>query len=188
MKKHLWQLVLVLVIASLAISACGTAATPTAATGGSGAPATGKGSEQGQELADAFAGKLKGKVVTMAGPFTDNDAVKFDESVKSFEEATGIDIQYEGSKEFEATIAIRIEGGDAPDIADFPQPGLLNTVVQTGKVIDLTNVINQDWLKKNYNQSWLDMSMMTQGRVRQSRIQGSDHMGRDYGPHPANRR
>ena len=161
MKKHLWQLVLVLVIASLAISACGTAATPTAATGGSGAPATGKGSEQGQELADAFAGKLKGKVVTMAGPFTDNDAVKFDESVKSFEEATGIDIQYEGSKEFEATIAIRVEGGDAPDIADFPQPGLLNTVVQTGKVIDLTNVINQDWLKKNYNQSWLDMSMMT---------------------------
>ncbi len=159
MKKHLWQLVLVLVIASMAISACGTAATQAPATGGG--AATGKGSEQGQELADAFAGKLKGKVVTMAGPFTDNDAVKFDESVKSFEEATGIDIQYEGSKEFEATIAIRVEGGDAPDIADFPQPGLLNTVVQTGKVIDLTNVINQDWLKKNYNQSWLDMSMMT---------------------------
>ncbi|GAP15520.1 carbohydrate ABC transporter substrate-binding protein, CUT1 family [Longilinea arvoryzae] len=160
MKKYLWQLVLVLVIASMAISACGTAATATKApsTGGT---TGGQGSEQGQELADAYAGKLKGKIVTMAGPFVDNDAVKFNDSVKAFETATGIDIQYEGSKEFEASIAIRVEGGNAPDIADLPQPGLLNTLVQTGKVIDLTNVINQDWLKKNYNQSWLDMSMMT---------------------------
>lgn len=161
MKKYLWQLVLVLVIASMAISACGTTAATTAAPSTGGAASTAKGAEQGQELADAFAGKLKGKVVTMAGPFTDNDAVKFDAAVKSFEDATGIDIQYEGSKEFEASIAIRVEGGDAPDIADLPQPGLLNTLVQTGKVIDLTNIIKQDWLKKNYNQSWLDMSMMT---------------------------
>ncbi|MBN1648101.1 MAG: hypothetical protein JW874_08715, partial [Spirochaetales bacterium] len=57
---------------------------------------------------DMYAG-VRGKVVTMAGPFVDNDAVKFNESVTAFEEKTGIDIQYEGSKEFEASIAIRIE-------------------------------------------------------------------------------
>jgi alpha-glucoside transport system substrate-binding protein len=61
----------------------------------------------------------------MAGPFTDQDAVLFDNSVKAFEDATGIDIQYAGSKEFEASIRIAIEGGNAPDIVDFPQPGLL---------------------------------------------------------------
>ena len=44
----------------------------------------------------------------MAGPFTDNDAVKFDESVKAFEAQTGIDIQYSCSKEFEASISIAI--------------------------------------------------------------------------------
>src|SRR5512133_1642555 len=74
-------------------------------------------------LDDALAGKLKGKVVTMAGPFTDNDAVKFDASVKDFETKTGIDIQYSGSKEFEASIGIAIEGNNPPDIVDFPQPG-----------------------------------------------------------------
>jgi len=90
---------------------------------------------QGQELTDAYAGMYKGTVVTMAGPFTDADAVKFEDSVKAYETATGIDIQYEGSKEFEASITIRLDGGDAPDIVDFPQPGLLNTAVKKGQAI-----------------------------------------------------
>jgi alpha-glucoside transport system substrate-binding protein len=103
---------------------------------------------------------VRGTIVTMAGPFVDNDAVKFNESVKSFEEMTGIDIQYEGSKEFEASIAIRIEGGNAPDIADFPQPGLLATFVDKGYVIDLNQVLDMDKVKANYIQSWLDMATM----------------------------
>src|SRR4030067_839582 len=68
----------------------------------------------GQELQDALAGKFKGTVVTMAGPFTNADAVKFDNSIKAFEDQTGIDIQYEGSKEFEAAITIRVDGGNPP--------------------------------------------------------------------------
>ena len=105
-------------------------------------------------------GGVEGKVVTMSGPFTDNDAVKFDESIKAFEEETGIDIQYEGSKEFEASIAIAIEGGDPPDIVDFPQPGLLANFVEKGFVVDLNTFMERDELLKNYNESWLDMATM----------------------------
>ena len=111
-------------------------------------------------LQDALDGKFKGKIVTMAGPFTDNDAVKFDESIKAFETATGIDIQYAGSKEFEASIAISVEGGNAPDIVDFPQPGLLENFVKQGKVIDVSTFLDATKLKANYNQSWLDMATM----------------------------
>jgi alpha-glucoside transport system substrate-binding protein len=114
----------------------------------------------GQELVDAYAGKYSGTVVTMAGPFTDNDAVKFDNSIKAFEDATGIDIQYSGSKEFEASITIAVDGGSPPDIVDFPQPGLLANMVKKGQVVDLNTVINPDWLKQNYIQSWLDMGTM----------------------------
>jgi len=115
---------------------------------------------QGQELANAYAGMYDGTVVTMAGPFTDADAVIFENSIKEFEEATGIDIQYEGSKEFEASITIRLDGGDAPDIVDFPQPGLLATAVKKGQAVDLNTVINPDWLAQNYNQAWLEMGTM----------------------------
>jgi alpha-glucoside transport system substrate-binding protein len=111
-------------------------------------------------LADAYAGKFKGTTVTMDGPFTDNDAVKFNESVKAFEEATGINIQYEGSKEFEASISIRINGGNPPDIVDFPQPGLLRNFVKAGKVVDLSKVLDMNKVRANYVQSWIDMGTM----------------------------
>lgn len=110
--------------------------------------------------ADDMYADVRGKIVTMAGPFTDNDAVKFEQSVLEFEKMTGIDIQYEGSKEFEASIAIRIEGGNAPDIVDFPQPGLLGTFVKKGYVIDLNDVLDMGKVKSNYIQSWLDMATM----------------------------
>lgn len=114
----------------------------------------------GSPLELAMKGDYKGTKVTMFGPFVDADQVKFENSIKEFEATTGIDIQYEGSKEFEATINIRVDGGNAPDIADFPQPGLLASIAKTGKVVDLTSVLDQDKLKANYNQSWLDMSTM----------------------------
>jgi alpha-glucoside transport system substrate-binding protein len=112
------------------------------------------------ELEAACAGELAGSVVTMTGPFTDEDEVKFNNSIAEFEEWTGIDIQYTGSKEFEAVIRAAVEGGAAPDIADFPQPGLLKGFVQDGRVIDVSTFMNADWLAQNYAQSWLDMASM----------------------------
>ena len=151
MKKMIWRIAILLVAVAMFLSACGPAATE--------APA-GPVGPSGPYLERALAGELKGTVVTMAGPFVDNDAVKFDQSVKSFEDQTGIDIQYSGSKEFEASISISIDGGNPPDIVDFPQPGLLETQVKKGKVVDLNSFLDMAKLKANYNQSWLDMATM----------------------------
>ncbi len=168
--KWLWSTISMVLLFAMVLSSCAPQATvaPTAvpekATEAPQAPVEPEGvvggsdySKVGPELVDAFAGKYKGTVVTMAGPFTDNDAVVFDKSIEEFEDKTGIDIQYEGSKEFEASITIRLDGGDAPDIVDFPQPGLLATAVRKGQAIDLSKVINPDWLKQNYSDAWLSM-------------------------------
>jgi alpha-glucoside transport system substrate-binding protein len=114
----------------------------------------------GTFLERALAGEFKGTKVTATGPFTDEDAVKFAATVKDFEDKTGIDIQYEGTKEFEATISARVDAGDAPDIVDFPQPGLLANFVKGGKVVDISKYLDVEALKTNYNQSWLDMATM----------------------------
>ncbi|HEY9087815.1 MAG TPA: hypothetical protein VIO36_06575, partial [Anaerolineaceae bacterium] len=170
--KRSFKWLSILVLLAMVLGACTPAAAttapePTAApaqtqpTAVPEQPATSEVPPAGQELVDAYAGKFKGTVVTMAGPFTDNDAVVFEASIKPFEDATGIDIQYAGSKEFEANISIQIDGGNPPDIVDFPQPGLLATQVRKGKVIPADSVINPDWLKQNYAQSWLDMATMT---------------------------
>ena len=109
-------------------------------------------------MGQALSGDFSGTVVTVDGPFADADTVKFEQSVASFEEATGIDIQYIGGKEFEGSIGVRVEAGDAPDIADFPQPGLLATFVRQGYITDVSEFMPQEWLTQQYNQSWLDMA------------------------------
>jgi alpha-glucoside transport system substrate-binding protein len=111
-------------------------------------------------LERALAGEFKGTKVTATGPFVDADAQKFDATVKDFEDKTGIDIQYQGSKEFEASIKAAMDSGTAPDIIDFPQPGLLATFARQGKIQDVSQFLNPDALKQSYNQSWLDMAMM----------------------------
>lgn len=159
-KSMIWASIAVLLVASMVLAACGGGATPTTTsqtTGGETVAAL----PQGQELANAYAGMYKGKVVTMAGPFTDQDEVVFNDSIKGFEDKTGIDIQYEGSKEFEANINIRLDGGDRPDIVDYPQPGLLKYAVEKGYAIDMTKLINPDWIKQNYSQAWQNLAKMT---------------------------
>ena len=40
-----------------------------------------------------------------------------------FEERTGIDVQYEGITDYETVLTVRVDGGDAPDLAQVAQPG-----------------------------------------------------------------
>lgn len=161
MKKKLWLVLTLMMVSALVLAACGGDSGDAGDTSGDSGSDSGVAAlPQGQELANAYEGMYDGTVVTMAGPFTDEDEIKFNESVVAFEEATGIDIQYEGSKEFEAAITIRVDGGDAPDIVDFPQPGLLASMVAKGQVVDVSDVISSSWLEENYIQSWLDMATM----------------------------
>jgi len=157
MSKHVWKAISLLTTAALLLAACAPAATPTPTS----APqATQPPAPSGTFLERALAGEFKGTKVTATGPFTDEDAVKFNATIKAFEDKTGIDIQYEGSKEFEATIGARVDAADAPDIVDFPQPGLLANFAKAGKVVDLSKYFSREDLLKRYNASWLDMATM----------------------------
>jgi len=150
---------------ALIVTACsGGGASPSASSAASqpaaSEPAASASAEAGSLLDRALAGEFKGKVITALGPFTDEDTVKFEAMVKVFEDATGIDVQYEGTKEFEATIGARVDGGTAPDVVDFPQPGLLANFAKAGKITDLNKFIDPASYKDNYNPSWLDMATM----------------------------
>jgi alpha-glucoside transport system substrate-binding protein len=140
-----------------ATTAPSTAPTEAPATAPGESPSAGASSSV---LDRALAGEFTGKAVTALGPFTDEDTVKFEAMVKVFEDATGIDVQYEGTKEFEATIGARVDGGTAPDVVDFPQPGLLANFAKAGEITDLSSVLDMAALQANYNQSWLDMATM----------------------------
>jgi len=77
----------------------------------------------------AVYGDLSGTTVTVYTSIVEVEAADQEQSYVKFEECTGADIAYEGSREFEAQLLVRIEAGNAPDIAYLPQPGLLKTIV-----------------------------------------------------------
>lgn len=86
-------------------------------------------------------------VVQVFGTFTAEEAQAFNASVKPFEEKTGIDVRYTGNSDFTTLIRSRVSGGSPPDIALFPQPGLLlelaadgETIVPIGKFLDVASL------------------------------------------------
>ncbi|MQA61052.1 MAG: extracellular solute-binding protein [Actinophytocola sp.] len=64
--------------------------------------------------------------VEIFGGITGTEEVKLVKAaVKEIADETGIDVRYESSRDFTTVIRSRVRGGDAPDIALYPQPGLL---------------------------------------------------------------
>lgn len=103
---------------------------------------------------------LSGTTVNIFGAFVDEDERRFTESMAIFEDETGIDVVYEGSGDFESLIIVRVEGGNPPDLAAFPQPGLLNDFVKAGAVVDLNDWFDSSYLSQQYIDSWLEMATM----------------------------
>jgi alpha-glucoside transport system substrate-binding protein len=81
------------------------------------------------------------------------EADLFQESFAEFEECTGITINWNGSQEFEAQLPVRVEGGTAPDLAVFPQPGLLKKMVETGKMVAASDALAAS-VDANYTPDW----------------------------------
>ncbi len=103
----------------------------------------------------AAAGSEK-KVVTVFGAFIDQEARRFEAAIAPFEQRTGVDVQYEASKEFETLIFVRVEGGNPPDVAALPQPGLMNTFADRGVLVPLGEDVVKE-IKANYAPVWLDL-------------------------------
>ena len=126
---------------SLVLAACGgddngdASATGDAAAEGGGVSAPAVDYEIDCSVYEQF-GDLSGTSVSVYTSIREPEATEQRNSYIPFEECTGVTVDYEGSGEFEAQIVVRVQSGNAPDIAYFPQPGLLQTVVRdTGAVV-----------------------------------------------------
>ncbi len=109
-------------------------------------------------IARAEAGEFDGTEVNIFTVWGDDvESGNFEATLADFAERTGINIVHEGSADFETLITVRVEGGDAPDIAVFPQPALMASFVQDGAVVDLESFMNVDKLHENYSQGLLDL-------------------------------
>lgn len=121
-KKSLSALLSLFVVASLLLAACGSAAAPDEATGGELPAGDGK--------------------VTIYGGYGEAQAAAFQKALTEFGQANGIEITFTSLASFDTDIKVKIEAGQEPDIAMWPQPGglknLADKLVPLEEVIDLS--------------------------------------------------
>ncbi len=98
-----------------------------------------------------------GKKVTIYSSIRDIEADRLAQSWKQFEDCTGITIAHEGSGEFEAQLGVRVDGGNAPDLAFIPQPGLLKRFADAGKLKPAGDD-TKAMAEQNYSPDWLKYS------------------------------
>ncbi|GAA3428602.1 ABC transporter substrate-binding protein [Streptosporangium sandarakinum] len=131
---------------ALALAACGgqsgDAASPSAAASGSSAPA---------------AKTLDGVKIEVAAKWTGAEQANFEQVLKAFEAKTGAKVTYASTGEDTgAYLGPRIQGGNPPDIAILPQPGLLQQYAKDGSLKELAPEV-QKQLDDNYTPYWKEL-------------------------------
>lgn len=89
-------------------------------------------------------GGTEGATVRISGGITGTEADALNQTFEQFTKDTGIKVEYTGDKGFEGNIVTKVTGGDAPDIAIVPQPGLLKTLVDTGDVQKASDAVSSN--------------------------------------------
>jgi alpha-glucoside transport system substrate-binding protein len=122
-------------VLTLALSACGS--------GGSGEAG---GGDADCSLYEAY-GEHEGTEVSVYSTIVDVEAERLENSWADFAECTGIEVAYEGSKEFETQIGVRAKAGNPPDLAIFPQPGLLASQAGNLKPApqEVSDLVDEGW-------------------------------------------
>ncbi len=134
-----------LIALSAVAAACGSdeeAATPVAteapATDATEAPAT-EAPAGGESLLNGeipCTQQYAGKTVTILSPVrnTDTDLAipDFVAGYQPLMDCTGLAIDFQGTDQFETEINVRLEGGNPPDVIDYPQPGLMRSHIEKG--------------------------------------------------------
>ena len=111
----------------------------------------------GECAAFAQYGTLRGRSVNVYTPIVSPEDQSHIDSFKLFEECTGFRINYEGSREFETHLPVKIDADAPPDIAYFPQPGLLRSLIARfpGRVKEVQGQALAN-LEANYQRPWKD--------------------------------
>lgn len=119
----------------LAVAACGGGASPSPSTApeSSATPAG--------ETPAASDGKIGGKV-TVIGTWGGSEQESFLAMVKPFEDATGVKVEYTGTRDINAVLTTGVDSGILPDVAGLPGPGQMKEYFARGALQPLDDVLD----------------------------------------------
>jgi ABC-type glycerol-3-phosphate transport system substrate-binding protein len=100
---------------------------------------------------------LGGQSIEVAAEWQKDEEKSFKQVLGAFEDATGATIKYTSTGDQTATIlGTRVAGGNPPDVALIPQPGLIQQFVDKGAVKPLPDDVSTA-VTQNFGQAWQDL-------------------------------
>ena len=128
-----WKLRSLAIVAILALLA--------AACGGGEDLDEGAGTDTGGDT-DSPAQDLSGETVEVAATWTGAEQERFQMVLDAFAEQTGAQVRFlSAGDDIAAYVGPRIEGGDPPDVAIFPQPGVVDSFAAEGSLIPIDDLV-----------------------------------------------
>jgi alpha-glucoside transport system substrate-binding protein len=115
------------------------------------APATGGGPTSGERI---------GGSVSVLATWGGDEQASFLAMVQPFTERTGVEIQYEGTRDLNAVLTTRVQGGNPPDVAGLPGPGQMAELARAGRLIDLAGVLDAGEMRQQYAEDWLRLGQV----------------------------
>jgi len=115
---------------------------------------SGSGATPGKPAAGA--GQIGGQV-SVLGTWGGSEQESFLAMVQPFEQATGVKVQYEGTRDLNAILTTRVQGGNPPDLAGLPGPGQMAELARANRLIDLSAILDQTALRDQYADDWLKL-------------------------------
>ncbi|HEX6755025.1 MAG TPA: ABC transporter substrate-binding protein [Mycobacteriales bacterium] len=97
------------------------------------------------------------KSVEIVYGFGGEQSKGFQQSLAGFQQSSGIKIKFtEASQSFDTLIRTRVRANNFPDIALFPQPGVLKDFIKQGKMTDLSTQLDVNKLQSELVPGVLD--------------------------------
>lgn len=96
--------------------------------------------------------------------FTGNQSDDFQKVVKAWASQNGVTINFQPTANFNSLINTKVQANQLPDIAIFPQPGIMKQIAAKGKLADLSSVLDMNDLQSNYVQGILKAGQGDDGK------------------------
>ena len=96
--------------------------------------------------------------------FAGEQEAGFQAEVEAWAEENDVTVEFSQTGNFNQLINTRVQGNDAPDVALFPQPGIMTDLAGEGLLADLTEVVDQ-----------ADLDAMIPGALETGQVDGTQY-------------
>ncbi|WP_431837435.1 ABC transporter substrate-binding protein [Cellulomonas sp. Y8] len=100
---------------------------------------------------------LDGAVVSVLGLWSGPERDAFAAVTGAWEDATGANVAWTGSRDLAGDLAAAVAAGAPPDVAVLPNPGLLRDLVGAGALLPLDDLLDPSTVARDYPAAWTDL-------------------------------